>query len=178
MDLDIKTRHFSLGEEAREKIEAQFEKLERFSPRPVLETKLNLAFDNGTFACDAELFLRNHVFRASHGGAPEPELAAVGAAENLQRQLEKFKGKVSAKQRGETGGLGRAMVLEESPDLARLIETEEGFELRDMDRVAAQDAFVSSSAPFLVYRDTDTSRIAVVYRREDGEIGLMQARND
>lgn len=172
MNLDIRTRHFHLDDEARERIEAQFEKLERFSPRPISEVRLQIHFENNQFTCDGLLLLRNQEFRAENTGA-EPDLATQGVAENLQRQLEKFKGKVSGKQRGEPGGLGRALGGGE-PTVR--FETEH-FLLQEMDALAARDAFTSSDAPFFVFHNTDTDRLGVVYRRHDGELGLMEARD-
>jgi putative sigma-54 modulation protein len=170
MNLDIRTRFFHLDPEARERIEAQFEKLARFSPRPITDVKLQIVFENNLFTCDGLLLLRNQEFRAENSGA-EPELATQGVAENLQRQLDKFKGKVSGKQRGEPGGLGRAQLAEEQP----VLFATEHFELREMDALSARTAFTASDAPFLVFQNTDTGRLGVVYRRRDGELGLMEA---
>lgn len=173
MNMEIKTRHFQLGDEAREKIDAMFEKVERFSPRPVSEVKLQIVHEKNEFLCDGVLYLKGQEFRAEKSGM-EPELAAQGVAEILQRQLEKFKGKVSGKQRGEAGGLGRALQGDESP----IHFATETFELRNMNSPEARDAFTDSDAPFLVFRDSDSGRIGVVYRRNDGELGLMEAGNE
>lgn len=176
MNLEIKTRHFQLEDEAREKIEAQIEKLDRFSPRPLEDCKLTLSFEKLIFTCDAVVFVSHHEFRATHDGA-EPELAATGAAEILQKQLEKFKGKLTARQRAEPGGLGRALTGTEA---AGMIGDDDaaGFDLHNLTPQAAQDMLSGTDEPFLVFRNTDTSRIAVVYRLEDGGWRLMEARND
>ena len=42
MQLDIQTRHFNLGDDQKEMIAASCDKLERFSPRPIVETKIML----------------------------------------------------------------------------------------------------------------------------------------
>jgi ribosomal subunit interface protein len=176
MNLDIKTRHFQLDDEAREKIEAQIEKLDRFSPRPLQDCKLVLTFEKNLFECDAVVFVSHHEFRAKHVGA-EPELAAIGAAEILQKQLEKFKGKLSARQRAEPGGLGRALTGAGAAGMTGG-EGAEGFDLHNLTPVAAQDLLAGTDEPFLVFRNTESSRIAVVYRLEDGGLRLMEARND
>ncbi len=170
MKVEIKTRHFHLDDEVRERIEAQFVKLERFSPRPVNEVRLQIVFENNRFACDGLLLLRNQEFRAENEGA-EPDLAAQGVAENLQRQLEKFKGKVTSRQRGEPGGLGRALAT----DAPTVHFATEHFELLELDPLSARDAFTASDAPFLVFRNADSGRLGVIYRRDDGELGLLEA---
>ena len=43
MEMEITTRHFQLGDDQREAIEATFEKLERFCPRPIESLKLTAA---------------------------------------------------------------------------------------------------------------------------------------
>jgi len=170
MNLEIKTRHFQMSDEGRERIEAQFEKVVRFSPRPVTSIRLQIVHENNVFVCDGVLSLRNQEFRAENTG-DQPELATQGVADVLLRQLEKFKGKISGKQRGETGGLGRALPADEPP----VHFTTESFEMHDMDPGVARDAFTDSNAPFLVFRNADNGRIGVVYRRHDGELGLMEA---
>lgn len=170
MNLEIKTRHFQIGDDHRERIEAQFEKVVRFSPRPVSSIRLQIVHENNMFTCDGLLILKNQEFRAENTGS-EPELATQGVAEILLRQLEKFKGKISSKQRGEVGGLGR-ILPDEEPTVHFAAES---FEMRDMDALTARDAFTDSNAPFLVFRNVDTGRIGVVYRRGDGELGLMES---
>ena len=172
MTIEIKTRHFQLGDESREKIEAAFDKVERFSPRPVSEIKLQIVHENNEFHCDGVLYLKGQEFRAENTGY-EPELAAQGVADQLHRQLDKFKGKISGRQRGEAGGLGMAL----QDDEASVHFATEHFELRNLDAVKARAAFTDSEAPFLVYRDSDSGRISVVYRRADGDLGLMEARD-
>ena len=170
MNLEIKTRHFQMSDEGHEQIEAQFEKVVRFSPRPVSSVRLQIVYENNVFVCDGLLLLRNQEFRAENTGE-QPELATQGVADLLLRQLEKFKGKISGKQRGEAGGLGRAIASDEPA----VHFATESFEMRDMDAGSARDAFTASDAPFLVFRNADNGRIGVVYRRHDGELGLMEA---
>ncbi len=98
-----------MSEEQRELIEAAVEKLERFSPRPVREFKMTITHEAGRFFSDSVLHLKSHDFRAK-GEAMEPEFAVNEMVENLRAQLTKFKGKISGKQKGEEGGLGRAML--------------------------------------------------------------------
>ncbi|MEZ4387698.1 MAG: HPF/RaiA family ribosome-associated protein [Candidatus Krumholzibacteriia bacterium] len=172
MNLELKTRHFQLDDEMEEKIAATFEKLERFSPRPISEVRLLINHENNLFHCDGVLFLKGQEFRAENTGA-EPDLAAAGVAEVLQRQLEKYKGKISGKHRGEAGGLGAAQ-----DEVAPTVHfATEHFEMLNLNAARARDAFTDSDAPFLVYRDTDTGRVSVVYRRKDGDLGIMEARN-
>jgi putative sigma-54 modulation protein len=180
MQLEINARHFTLGDEAKEVIEAAVEKLERFSPRPIQSFKLTINHEGGMFHADAVLHLKHHEFRAGAEGS-EPEYAVTELAENLKRQLTKFKGKISGKQKGEEGGLGKALGDAGGFDLPEGLvdgETPDGFALRDMDVDTARDSFSTGDLPFLVFRNVATSRVGVIYRREDGELGHMEATNE
>jgi len=179
MQMEINARHFNLGDDQRETIETALAKLERFSPRPVQSCKLTISHEAGRFVADAVLHLKNNDFRAEAAGV-EPEYAADEIVESLRKQLTKFKGRLSGKQKGEEGGLGRAMV-DDGGVFAGDAEAEgstEGFVLRDMDVDGAKEAFAAAELPFLIFRDVNTARLGVIYRRGDGELGHMEAQED
>jgi len=179
MQVEIKSRHFNLGEKQKEKIINDLEKLERFSPRPPVSARMTIVNEKSRFTADLSFFLKNSDFRTKVEGS-DPELAADEAIENIRTQLQRFKGKMVSRQKGEEGGLGRAMVIE-GEEFLEPPGTElptEGFHLKDMSVNNAMDVFRSSARPFLVFRNTDTTKICVVYKRDDGQIGLLESREE
>lgn len=176
MQLEINARHFTMGDDQKELIEAAVEKLIKFSPRPVEALKMTITHEAGRFSADSVLHLKSTEFRAK-GEGMEPEYAVNEMLENLRKQLAKFKGKISGKQKGEEGGLGRAMfdgpIETESEDNAP-----EGFILLDMDPGSAREKFRSGELPFLVFRNVDNDKLGVIYRRDNGELGHMESTND
>ena len=52
MQLEIKARHFTMGDEQRELIEAAVEKLVKFCPRPVQSMKMTITHEAGRFQAD------------------------------------------------------------------------------------------------------------------------------
>lgn len=175
MQIEITTRHFTLGEDQTAAIEADLAKLEKFSPRPVQSLKVTITHEAGRFTADSVLHLKTQEFRAKGEGV-EPEYAATEMVESLRKQLVKWKGKISGKQKGEDGGLGKAMldgvgILDEEPG------EPEGFVLRDLDLDGAKAAFQVAKVPFLVFRNVDTSQVGVIYRRTNGELGHMESTN-
>ena len=175
MQIEINTRHFNLGEEQVETIEATFEKLEKFSPRPVQELKMTINHESGRFYADAVLHLKSHEFRAKGEGV-EPEYAVNELEESFRKQLTKYKGKISGKQKGEDGGLGRAML--EDGELLAGDAAPEGFVLNEIDVAGAKISFEQTEKPFLVFRNIENSRVGVIYRRADGALGHMESNND
>lgn len=173
MQIEIIDRHFTLGDEQRELIESALEKLERFSPRPLETVKVVINHDAGVFDADGVLFLKSREFRAK-GEGREPELAVNDMVENLRTQLTKFKGKMTARQKSESGGLGRAMVMDgEIPPAP--VENPHTFILKDMSVGDAQEAFQAADLPFLVFRNAANGRVAVIYSSADGTLGHMEA---
>ncbi len=176
MEKEIITRHFNLGEDQTVMVEEAIDKLERFSPRPVQSLKLTINHEAGQFFADGVLHLKNHEFRAK-GEGREPEVSVAEFTENLRKQLTKFKGKISGKQKGEDGGLGKALIGGDeflNDDEGQV----EGFVLRDMDLAGAKEAFAGSKQPFLVFRNVENSRVGVIYELDDGELGYMESNND
>lgn len=175
MQMEIKARHFTLGEEQRKTLEAALDKLEKFSPRPVQSMSLTIDHDAGRFTADSVLHLKAHEFRAK-AEATEPEIAVAEMIENLRKQLAKYKGKTSGKQKGEEGGLGRAMEGATLSDVSD--ETPLVLVLKDMDVSTAQESFQGEDQPFLVFRNVANSEVSVIYRRPDGGLGHLEARSN
>ena len=176
MQMEISSRHFTMSDEQRETIEEAIGKLEKYSPRPVQSVRLTLIHEAGRFTADSVLYLKNHEFRAKEEGF-EPEQAVNEVVEGLRKQLAKFKGKTSGKQKGEEGGLGKAMLGEVGLLDDEAMDTQ-GFVLKDMDVQSAREELEGQENPFLIFRNVDTSKVAVIYRRSGGETGHMESSND
>jgi ribosomal subunit interface protein len=177
MQMEIKTRHFTLGEDQRATMEAAAEKLERFIPRPVQSFKINIDHEAARFVADGVLHLKNHEFRAN-GEGQEPEYAVDAMFESLKKQLTKFKERMVDRHKGEDGGLGRAMLdggLVIGADAASDVE---GLVLPDLDLDEARARFTAGTLPFLVFRNAGNRRLGVIYRRADGALGHMESTAD
>ncbi len=176
MQVEIVSRHFTLGEEQKAEIEANLVKLEKFSPRPVQDLKVTITRESGRFDADGVLYLKANEFRAK-GAGMEPEYAMNELIESMRKQLSKFKGKVSGKQKGKDGGLSEVMMSEAAATLADDVPIE-GFIMKDMDVSSAMDVFKADGGPFLVFRNVANAKVGVIYRRANGELGHMESNND
>ncbi len=173
MQMEIIDRHFTLGDEQRELIEGTLAKLERFSPRPVQSIRVVVDHDSGVFDAEGVLLLKNNEFRAS-GQGREPELSVNEMVDNLKTQLTKFKGKMTAKHKGESGGLGKALGDGGSLDDLAEAESSSAFTLKDMSVDDAKEAFLVGDQPFLVFRNVVSNGVAVIYREADGNLTHME----
>lgn len=176
MQMDIKTRHFTLGDDQRATVEAALEKLEKFIPRPVQSFKIQIDHDAGLFVAAGVLQLKSHEFRAT-GEAREPEFAVDAMFESLKKQLLKFKGRMDDRKKVDDGGLGRAM-LDGEAAVGDAEGEVEGLLLPDLDVDVAKARFTAGTLPFLVFRNAATLRLGVIYRRADGALGHMESSGD
>lgn len=177
MQVEITTRHFALEDELKEKLEKRLAKLERYSPRSPVAVRLTITHESGRFQADASWHLRNSDFHGK-GELTEPDLAAEMAIEALERQLRRYKDRVANRPKGESAGLGEAMAAAGFVETEGMVMEEAGFRLKDLSVEAAVDAFRDSPHPFFVFRNSANARVAVVYRREDGAVGLAQHIED
>jgi putative sigma-54 modulation protein len=176
MELEINSRRFNLGDDMRDKIVEKLENLARYSPTDPMRARLTLTFAGGRFTGDLTYNLKQHTCHAKVEHI-EPDGAANQAIESIERQLRRYKDKAKDHRgRAPDGGLGEAMT-EFGPgmlDNSGSAMTSEGFELKDLTMGQAKEAYVESENPFFVFRNLDTDEVAVLYRKDDGDIGVMK----
>lgn len=174
MQLEINSRHFTLGDDMRDKIVEKLENLKRYSPSDPLAARLTLTLEGGRFTGDLSLNLKQYSCHTKVQHV-EPDGAAFLAIESVERQVRRHKDRVKDHRgRGEEGGLGEVLAGPGLLDNSGSALSEEGFQLRDLTVDQAQAAFAASSSPFFVFRDAGSGEVAVLYRRDDGGYGLMR----
>lgn len=179
MQVEVHSRHFSLSDDQRDMIIEKLENLERFSPRTPVSAKMTLTREGGRFTADLAFYLKSNDFRAKVEGV-EPELVADEAIENIKTQLRRFKGRITGRPKGEQPGLGQALGDEHEGQMDVEIATlkAEGFRLQDLTVEDAVRAFAGAERPFLVFRNSATDQVNVVYQREGGEYGLLEPTDE
>jgi putative sigma-54 modulation protein len=174
MQFEINSRHFTLGDDMRDKIVEKLENLKRYSPTDPLAVRLTLTLEGGRFTGDLSLNLKQYSCHTKVQHV-EPDGAAFLAIESVERQVRRHKDRVKDHRgRGEEGGLGEILAGPGLLDNSGSALSEEGFQLRDLTVDQAREAFAASSSPFFVFRNTENGEVAVLYRRDDGGYGLMR----
>lgn len=178
MQLEIHSRHFTLDEDMKDKIVEKLEGLQRYSPTDPLAARMALTFEGGRFVGDLTMNLKQHSCHAKVEHV-EPDGAATLAIESVERQLRRLKDRMKDHRgRAEPGGLGAALEtgggLLDNPGSALLGEN---FELRDLTLDQAREAYRDSDNPFYVFRNLESGVVNVLYRKDDGEFGLMTPEN-
>jgi ribosomal subunit interface protein len=191
MDLTIKSRNGKISERQRQHIDEKIGRLQRYLG------------DNGSGAVavvevtteqrrnEGEVHRVQVTLTGGHGVILRAEesagdlYAAVDEVQNiLQRQIKRYKDKHwhRNRQRRQSEKLldadavatvDPAVPVDEEPEMpGQLVRTKE-FRLRPMLTDEAIEQMELLGHSFFVFRDADTSRVGVVYRRKDGDYGLI-----
>jgi putative sigma-54 modulation protein len=179
MKIEITGRQIEVTPALREFATEKLRKLEKLLDGP-LDVHVVLAVEKHRHVAEIQVKSRNAVFS---GTEETGDLyASIGeVADKLERQALKHKEKVTGRKRREGTRAAEAAVALEgppatSPDTeelpARIIRSER-YRLKPLTPEDAVLELEATGEEMLVYRDSGTYRVNVVYRRKDGNFDLV-----
>jgi putative sigma-54 modulation protein len=127
--------------------------------------------------CEVTLEGHGHHVRCKVS-APDGFAAVDRAVEKLEHQLHKLKSKLVKRghahsKRANGNGSAPGVALEdESPSTRRIVKTK-AFQIKPMTPEEAILQMDLMGHDFFFFTNADTERAAVVYRRDDGDVGLI-----
>lgn len=179
MELTITGKNLEINDTIRKYVEKKIGRLDRYLPN-ILDGRVELTVDEGARAASdrqiAQVTLRTKkvILRAEEASADI--FASIDAVfEKMQRQVDRYKGKRWAK-RGEAleaAALPEAAeeeVEEEPVSVARV----KRFRMVPMDEEEAIEQMELLGHDFYVFFNVNQNQINVIYRRRNGEYGLIQ----
>jgi ribosome hibernation promoting factor len=129
----------------------------------------------------AEVNLKSRSFKINGVEETSDMYTSINAVlEKIQRQAIKHKGKKIAKKRKKAVaaaiGLTRPSgeMLPPSPEMPRVIKSR-SFAAKPMTIEEAVHEVTTSRSEFLVFRNCESEKVSVVYRRKDGNFGLIES---
>ena len=183
MDVLIKGRNIPVTEAleryAREKVErvARFFDEGRSDSRAEVELihERNRAISEPEVA-EATLFINGSVLKA--GEASEDMYASIDRmSDKLERQVKRYRGRQIDRWQGQLKNapdVAQPLVVEEEENLeARIVRTKQ-FQMKPMSEEEAVLQLELLEHDFYVFTSADTGDINVVYRRRDGNYGLIE----
>lgn len=193
MEVKIRAENLAVAPELRSLVEEKVARVERLldtDGKAPSEVDVHLFEERNHRIADkevCEMTVRSHgrVVRA-HGAATEPLAAIDLVVERLEHRLAKLKNRLVARshpRRRASAGVagaprapwrgGGQETAEEAPT-PRIVRVRRPAAKPMTPEEAALQMQVSSSA-FLLFTDAESGRAAVVYRRRDGDIGLIES---
>jgi putative sigma-54 modulation protein len=175
MKISVTFRNAEAENWQKEYVEERLGKLKKYIDNPV-DARVVLSVEK--FRNTAEINLTaNGLNINSKEEEKDMHLAIDNAIEKIERQLKKRKERVRVfknnnARSGEFSGETPAEEGEESPD-ARVVETRKVV-LKPMSIDDAVMEMETTKNRFVIYRDSFTEQVNVIYRREDGKYALME----
>jgi putative sigma-54 modulation protein len=173
MEITITGKNLTVSEWLNEFVEKRLERLDRYLPG-IEEARIELSAEKAKNANQrqrAQITLRRGSILLRTEERSADMFAAVNAAlEKMQRQIDRYKGK-----RWERKGppeLEPADIGEE--DVQHRIVRSKRFAMLPMTPDEATDQMELLGHDFFVFFNTDEEEINVLYRRKDGDYGLLQ----
>jgi putative sigma-54 modulation protein len=189
MDVSVSGRHTTVSEPLRRLAEEKIGRLEKYlggmnrAEVHFWEEK-NASVGSREF-CEVTIEGHGHHVRCKVSAADSFTAVDLAVAK-LERQLEKLKTKLQRRRKGRTRpdiepdlvpdnlvGNGRSLTSEGEPEPVYHIVKTKRFELTAMDPQSAALRMDLLNHDFYVFTNAETTKSAVVYRRADGDIGLI-----
>ncbi len=186
MELKIHARNVDVTPRLQEHVEKKVSKLDRYLPN-IQEVRVDLAVERrkqGIDQCIAQLTLRNTrgvILRSEEKRQPDVYAALDVALDKMYRQIERYKGKRKRRAGGrfyETeqnwSEVEPVPVEAEEEEEKVAIVRRKRVELVPMSEEEAIDQMELLGHSFFIFYNADTARIGVLYRREDGNYGVLE----
>jgi putative sigma-54 modulation protein len=174
MQLIIKTKNIEVTEWLREYVETKVGKLNRYLP-DINEARVELSTENVKSAQDrqvAQVTLRSNgtILRAEE--RTDDIFASIDAVlDKLYRQIARYKGK--RRDRGRRAR-GEPLPIEDLEEEAHRIVRVKQFSMIPMSEDEAIEQMELLGHDFFVFFNSEVESINVLYRRKDGDYGLLQ----
>jgi putative sigma-54 modulation protein len=187
MQLLVHGRNIEVTDWIREYINKKIGRLDRYLNN-VSDARIELSHNatraaDDRFTAQLTIWSNGHILRAEE--ATSDILVSIDATvEKMSRQIRRFKGRHYQNRRRQSAAvsaetqLAATMVAEADEDeeeVGTIIRRKE-FILQPLDEEEAVEQMGLLGHDFFVYYDVEAKAINVVYRRRDGQYGLLQPR--
>jgi len=175
MQLIIQGKNIEITDRLREYVEKKVGKLDRYLPT-ITEARMELSVEGAKSAKDrqvAQLTVRTRgtLLRAEERSADM--FASIDAiVDKMYRQIVRYKGKRYGRGR-EPGEAPPVEAFEEEEGPPRIVRTKR-FQVAPMDEEEAIEQMELLGHDFFVFFNVNTDEMNIVYRRKDGNYGLIE----
>ena len=175
MRLDITGRHVEIGTPLRQIIDKRIAKLERLLNDNAISGQVILTKEKYRHRAEIVIHARgDHILRGQGEGTAWP-ISLRDAAAKIEQQAQTLKGKWSERKRKGAGNRaiaspGRAP---EGAGGLRVIRARR-YAVKPMSVEDAALRVAASDEAFIVFRNAETDAVSILYRRTDGNYGLIE----
>jgi putative sigma-54 modulation protein len=176
MEFEFTGRHVEITPAVERLARKELGKLNRVLDSAPMRAHVILSSEKHRKCAEIVLYWRDNVFTGVAENNDLSQSVAV-AADRVKKQVMRLKEKFQTKKRGRLpvkevapvpGGL-----LEAAPPAPRII-TARRYRVKPMTPEEAAILLADSDDQFIVFRDSETNKVGVLYNRTDGNFGLIE----
>jgi ribosomal subunit interface protein len=188
MSVRVSGKHMEIGEAFRLRIEDQIAQAVTKYFDGGYSSQVTVEKSGSRFSADCKIHLDSGTALQANGQANDPQAAFDAASERIAKRIRRYKRKLKDHHNG-NGNAGFAEVAytvmdsvpdedDELPDnYAPTIVAESSKQLKTMSVANAVMALDMTDEPVLMFRSPGNEQLNIVYRRNDGNIGWIDAAN-
>ena len=176
MKFEYTGRHVDVSPAIRRHVEEHFKKLDHIFYDSTLSTHVIIDVDKNRQIAEIIVYWRDHTLTSKDTNA-DMYMALTRAMAKIEKQALKLKKKIIDRKQGARSTARVAPEpdghLEATPTPPRII-TARRYSVKPMTAEEAALRLSAEADQFLVFRDADTERLGVLYKRKDGNYGLIE----
>jgi putative sigma-54 modulation protein len=177
MRLELTGRHVEITPELRKRVEKKLAKLDRLLHGGIVSVQAVLTQEKYRRMSELTVHARGEHFLHGLGDTNSWDTSINDAIEKIAQQLQKVKGKWQERKRRATSArvLPPAEAAAATPEpKPRRVRRVPRYPVKPMTVEEAALSVDTGDDSFLVFRNATTDSINVVYRRKDGQLGLIE----
>lgn len=177
MKIEITGVNMSVSDRLREEVESQLSKFHRFFGDEAVTT-VKVQPEQKDVKVEITLKIRRDIYRVE-ATAPEAKVALDAAIDNMERQIRKHKSKLKKRKHDlsymddyldQLPALTEEEIQEASPEITR----RKRFVIDAMDSEEAALQMELIDHDFFLYLSPKTGKVCVLYKRHDGDYGILE----
>lgn len=182
MAIEISGRNYEVTDKTRDLINSKLDKVRKYF-QDIIEVRCVLNVEKHRHICEIIIIGKEHDVKAIQE-AETMEEAISSTVDHLKVQAQKNRAKIKDHHRREKGSLlpdnwqvnvlepGRLLGEGDNARLPRIIKTS-NLPIRPMSIEQAALVLSDSKNEFIVFRDLDTEKVTVIYKRRDNNYGMI-----
>jgi putative sigma-54 modulation protein len=170
MNIIVTGRHFEITDALKKYAERKIKKFARYLSN-ITEAIVTLSIEKYRHKAEVLLKVNGYLIQAE-GITGEIYSSIDEVVEKLERQVKKYKEKLVSHRKGE-GKSGSANTSAVPVETGKIIKNKR-FELKPMSQDEAAMQMDLLDKDFFIFTNENTGNINVIYRRKDGNFGLIE----
>jgi putative sigma-54 modulation protein len=174
MRLDISGRHLAVTAATRKFAEQRLAHTIRLLNNSAVSAHVGLTKERGRIRAEVALHVKHERFLHGAGTGPDAEAAIGAAADRVERQAEKLKGKWNGRRRRLPAARERVVARPAAQNNKPPIIRARRYAVKPMSIEDAAAEIGGGTDAVIVFRNSASDTVTVLFRRPDGHLGLIE----